>query len=190
MSTAGGPATSGRGRGLRIVSQTTDAEFRRFYHTEWHSVLGLAVVLCGDRNDAEDLAQEGFAAAYRDWHRIGLYDRPGAFVRRVVANKAVSRTRRILREGRALKRLAGRGREPGLPPELDESWALVRRLPARQAQVVALMYLEDRSLSEVALMLGISTETAKTHLSRARRALARHITDDLSPATSSEGEPR
>jgi predicted RNA polymerase sigma factor len=49
--------------------------------------------------------------AHRQWGRIGGYDDPGAWVRRVAANLAVSRVRRRLAEARALVRLAGRARE-------------------------------------------------------------------------------
>lgn len=172
---------------IRIVSSNADADFERFFQQEWRAVVGLAVVLTGDREAGEDLAQEGFTAAYRDWSRISEYERPGAFVRRVVVNKAVSRRRRLGTEQRLLSALRGHRPETGLPPDLDETWALIRRLPPRQAQVVSLRYLEDLSLDEVADLLRISPDTAKTHLARARRSLARHLpgADD---ATSLEEE--
>jgi RNA polymerase sigma-70 factor, ECF subfamily len=179
-----------RGRSpVRIVSDDADRDFERLYLDEWRSVLGLAVVLTGDRQAGEDLAQEAFTAAYRDWFRISQYDRPGAFVRRVVANKAVSRRRRLGTEQRLIAALRGRRHETGLPPDLDETWAIIRRLPARQAQVVALKYLEDLTLDEVAELLRISPDTAKTHLSRARSTLARQLpgpADDPSLASSGE----
>jgi RNA polymerase sigma-70 factor, ECF subfamily len=150
-------------------------DFESVYRSEWHRVLGLAIALTGDRGAAEDLTQEAFVAAYRDWDRIGAYDQPGAFLRRVVVNRSVSRTRRQFRERGALARLAGRRRDPGIPHELDEAWSHVRRLPPRQAQVFALTYLDDLPLHAVAEILGIGTETAKTHLSRARDALARTL---------------
>ena len=48
----------------------------------------------------------------------------------------------------------------------------MRALPARQAQAVALHYLEDRSLAEIARILGCAEGTVKAHLHRGRRALA------------------
>ncbi len=58
------------------------------------------------------------------------------------------------------------------PPEVDGFWALVRQLPGRQAAAVALHYLEDRPVAEVADTLGCAESTAKVHLHRARNALA------------------
>jgi RNA polymerase sigma-70 factor, ECF subfamily len=158
-----------------IYALPTDADFDAFYLREWHSIVGLAVVLTGDRSAAEDLTQDAFAAAYRDWNRIGTYDRPGAFVRRVVANAATSRGRRLTRESRALSRIARRRDVVALPPEIDETWALVRRLPRRQAQVVALTYLSGLTLAEAAEVMEVGVETAKTHLARARRSLSQSL---------------
>ncbi len=59
-----------------------------------------------------------------------------------------------------------------LPPDDEAFWAAVRRLPERQAQVVALHYLEDRSVADIAAVLEISPDTVKVHLHRGRKALA------------------
>ena len=64
--------------------------FDTFYKAELQRVVGLAYVLSGSRSAAEDLAQDGFVAAYRHWERISSFDDPGAWVRRVVANRGVS----------------------------------------------------------------------------------------------------
>ena len=49
--------------------QTFDALYRR----EYRSVVALAVVLSESRWAAEDLAQEAFSAAYREWGRVSTY---------------------------------------------------------------------------------------------------------------------
>jgi RNA polymerase sigma-70 factor (ECF subfamily) len=60
-----------------------------------------------------------------------------------------------------------------MPDPIDEDfWVAVRSLPRRQAQVVALHYLSDLPVADVAATLQIGEGTAKTHLSRARAALA------------------
>jgi RNA polymerase sigma-70 factor (ECF subfamily) len=56
-----------------------------------------------------------------------------------------------------------------------ELWAAVRKLPARQAQVTALAYGEDRSIADIASMLGIAEGTVKAVLHRARGNLARAL---------------
>jgi DNA-directed RNA polymerase specialized sigma24 family protein len=68
--------------------------FERFFLREYRAVVGLATVLSGDSTVGEDLAQGAFAAAYGRWERRCGYDRPEAWVRRVVANRAPSVARR------------------------------------------------------------------------------------------------
>ena len=153
------------------------ASFEDFYATEYSAVVGLAYGLSGSRWVAEDLAQEAFLAAHRDWDRIAAYEQPASWVRRVVANKSVSAFRRRLAEAKALGRVA-LGRQSAvaeLSAEDVEFWRAVRALPRRQAQVVALHYLEDRPVADIAESLGIATGTVKKHLHDGRRELARRL---------------
>lgn len=148
--------------------------FEAFYRQEFRRVVAVAFALSGSRLAAEDLAQEAFIAAHQKWDRIGEYEKPEAWVRRVVANKAVSAYRKRVSEARALARLAGQRQQP--LPELeaadDQFWKAVRSLPQKQAQAVALFYLEDRPVTEIADILDCAPSTAKVHLHRGRKGLA------------------
>lgn len=157
--------------------EASPERFEDFYVREYLAVVGLAYALSGSRWAAEDLAQEAFLAAHRDWDRIGSYQHPAAWVRRVVANLAVSAFRRRVAETKALARIAlGRGEVvPDLAAADPEFWIAVRALPRRQAQVVALYYLEDRSVADVAGILDMTLGTVKRHLYDARRTLARRL---------------
>jgi RNA polymerase sigma-70 factor (ECF subfamily) len=147
--------------------------FDSFYQREFRVVVALAFVLSGSRSAAEELAQDAFLAALRRWDRISQYEDPAAWVKRVVSNRSVSRFRRLGAEARARVRM---GRVDYTIPEGDvdaeDLWRHVRSLPNRQAQVIALHYLDDRSVAEIASILGISEPTAKTHLQRGRQSLA------------------
>lgn len=152
------------------------ASFEQFYRSEYRPVVGLAYALSGSRIAAEDIAQDAFLAAHREWERIGRYERPGAWVRRVVANLSVSLVRTRVREAKALARLKPRSSfMPRLPAEDEEFWKAVRNLPARQAQAVALHYLEDRSVADISGILGCTESTVKVHLHKGRAALARRL---------------
>lgn len=155
-------------------SAVAHESFEGFYQREFKNVVGLAYALSGSRLGAEDLAQEAFIKAHERWDRIGGYDKPGAWVRRVVANLAISGFRRRSAEKKALSRLAGERPTglPGLEPQDEEFWELVRSLPKKQAQATALFYFEDRPVAEIAQILDCSPSTAKVHLFRGRQALA------------------
>lgn len=153
-----------------------DEDFVAFYRREYSAVVGLAFVLSGSRSVAEDIAQDAFVAAYRQWTRIASYDDPGAWLRRVVANRSVSRFRRATSEAKALLR---HGQDNAVQPEVSVEalalWAEVRRLPRRQAQAVALQHVDGRSVREVARILGCSENTVKTHVLRAKSTLAHRL---------------
>jgi RNA polymerase sigma-70 factor (ECF subfamily) len=96
-----------------------------------------------------------------------------AYVRRTCSNLAVSWIRRRIAETRALLRSEARpGSDAVLDTDSETFWYEVRRLPRRQAQVVALFYGYDLSVADVAATLQMSEGTAKTHLSRGRQSLA------------------
>ena len=59
-----------------------------------------------------------------------------------------------------------------LSDEAGEFWHAVRRLPKRQAQAVALHYLEDAPVAEIAAIMDCAENTVKVHLHRGRQALA------------------
>lgn len=148
--------------------------FDQFYAREYRPILGLAYVLSGNISAAEELTQDAFEAALRQWPRLINYDDAGAWIRRVIANRSVSLMRKRVAEAKALfrSRTSGLGDRPLNQDELIDIWQEVRRLPKRQAQVIALVYLSDLPRRQVAEILGCSEETVKTHLDRARQTLA------------------
>jgi RNA polymerase sigma-70 factor (ECF subfamily) len=150
--------------------------FETFYAREYRRLVALTYVLSGDRALAEDLAQDAMTTVYRSWARISVMDGPAGYLRRTAANLAASTVRRRVREARALLRLS---RQPVAVAELnpadDQFWSAVRRLPRRQAQAVALRYVYDMTVVEVAEAMEISEGATKAHLHRARTALARTL---------------
>jgi RNA polymerase sigma-70 factor, ECF subfamily len=147
-----------------------------FYREEYVSVLALVYGLSGSRSAAEDLTQEAFLRAYRDWRRVSEMESPDGWVRRVAVNLARSRVRRLRSEASARLRLNARSVSMGEPSqESDDFWREVRRLPHRQAQVLALHYIDDLSVTEIARVLGVADGTVKAHLHEGRRRLRRQL---------------
>lgn len=156
------------------------ASYEALYRREFGAVVALGYVLSGSRAAAEELAQDSFLAAHRHWDTISLYDDPAAWVRRVCVNRSTSLIRRRASEAKALARLAGRRVLPDeLPADAAAFWGRVRRLPKRQAQVVALHYLDDMSVADIAAVLECAEGTVKAHLHRARKTLATDLQCEL-----------
>jgi RNA polymerase sigma-70 factor, ECF subfamily len=151
---------------------SADDEFEKLYAAEHASLLALAHGLSGSWTIAEEAVQEAFLRCHERWNDVSKYERPGAWLRRVTINLATSRLRRLSAEARALARLAAR-KSDLVPLSADsfEFWAAVRRLPRRQAQVIALYYVEDRSVPDIAEILSCAEGTVRAHLHRGREAL-------------------
>lgn len=151
--------------------------FELLYRREYSTVVGLMYGMTGSRWVAEDLAQEAFLRAHRDWARVESMASPGAWVRRVALNLARSRWRRLGSETRAKLRVASNAdaSNPSQDPKVEEFWGEVRRLPARQAQAVALRYVEDLSVIEIADVLGVAEGTVKALLHQGRDRLRRQL---------------
>jgi len=163
-----------------VAFERFSTDYEDFFREELRPLVALATAIAGaDRG--EEIAQEALLRAHREWDRIARYDKPGAWVRRVAINLATSSQRRRSAERRALQRVATRRQLDAPPPEVDDFWALVRRLPDRQAAAVALHYLEDLSVAEIADTLGCAEGTAKAHLHKARRTLAEHLRSQEPP---------
>lgn len=149
-------------------------DFDGFYQRNYRPVVALVYGLSGSRMGSEDIAQDAFLKAHRDWNEVARHPNPEGWVRVVAINLARSRMRRLSAETRALARLIG-SRTASLPemsPHNERFWAVVRSLPIRQREVVALHYLEDMSVAGVADMLDVAESTVKNSLAQARRTLA------------------
>ncbi|MBF8255502.1 MAG: RNA polymerase ECF-type sigma factor [Anaerolineales bacterium] len=150
------------------------------------SVFSVCYRLLGDA-EAEDLAQEAFLRAFR---RLASFDveRPfGPWMRRVAANLCLN----TLQQRRpAPAELDDEADEvPGDPremPELAGDRAEIAqrvrsgllRLPDSYRAVIELRHYQDMSYDEIAATLGIGVGEVRTRLFRARRMMARWLTDD------------
>jgi RNA polymerase sigma-70 factor (ECF subfamily) len=151
--------------------------FDDLYAAEYRRIVRLLFASTGRLDVAEELAQDSFLAAFRKWPVVSAYDDPGGWVRRVALNAATSAWRRRRTEAAAMVGLR-RGVDvssPALDERDEQVWAIVRRLPTRQAQVILLATVEDRSTTDIAATLGIGENSVRTHLRRARERLASEL---------------
>jgi RNA polymerase sigma-70 factor (ECF subfamily) len=141
----------------------------------WPLVRSLTV-MSGDREMAADCVQEAFVRAYTRWRRIGRYDQPLAWVRRVAINALRDHHRKQVRGEHARARL-GAPTAAGAPevPGFDLA-AVLASLPVQQRIAAALFYVDDLSVAEVADAMGLSSGAVKFHLHAARERLRGELT--------------
>jgi RNA polymerase sigma-70 factor (ECF subfamily) len=154
-------------------------DFDQLYQAQYGNVVAMAYALTGDLAEAQDLAQEAFCRAWQRWRTVSGYDDPLAWVRRVVANLAASRWRRLAVARRHLRREPER-HVPALSPDRVALVAALRRLPATHRQAVTLHYLADLPVAEVARELRVPDGTVKSWLYRARTVLAAELNSEVS----------
>jgi RNA polymerase sigma-70 factor (ECF subfamily) len=137
----------------------------------------------GDLNEAQEAVQEAFIRVLAAPGRLAGLDNPESWLRKVAVNAARSRYRRR----RVLEVLL---RRVGPPPVVADPspdhvalMAALRRLPAGQRDAIALHYLVDLPLGEVAETLGVTVGTVKSRLSRGRQALAGLLTEPAERST-------
>ena len=132
-------------------------------------MIRLAYVITGSNEIAEEVTQEAFARLHQRWSTV---ETPVAYLRTIVTNLCRDEVRRFV-----LERRVKPDPQPAFDdPAIDETWAVVCRLPFRQRAVLALRYYEDLPEAEVARVLGCRIGTVK---SAHHRALAR-LREELS----------
>lgn len=157
-----------------------DGEFQEFYEANYGRIVAMVTAVVGDRDQAEDVAQEAFARALIRWPRIGGYELPEAWVRRVALRIAVDSGRRFRRAIKVYVKLAAQRQvtEPGPGDSLAFTalGAALRRLPLREREVLALHYLADLPVEAIARECGLPLGTVKTRLAAGRRHLEAELT--------------
>jgi RNA polymerase sigma-70 factor (ECF subfamily) len=142
---------------------------------------GLAFRMLGSAPEAEEVTQDAFVRAWRALPRFRGDSSFSTWLHRIVVRRALDRSA-ILKARRAregpLEELGPAepiAPESGDPAGREEISSRLTRLlgllSEAQRAVVMLYYYEDRSVEEVASVLGIPEGTVKTHLHRARGLL-------------------
>jgi RNA polymerase sigma-70 factor (ECF subfamily) len=151
------------------------AEFDDFYRGTARRLLQYAFAMSGDLGAAQDLVQEAYIRAWRQWRRIRAYEHPESWLRLVVTRLSTDRWRRM-----ALHKRLPVDRTEHAPPPSEDSVLLtgaLRRVPPAQRRALVLHYLMDMAVADIATETGMTVGAVKAHLSRGRTRLAEVLGD-------------
>lgn len=164
--------------------QNKDADaFAQLVAEQQDYVYTLARRVLRDPEDAAELTQDVFLNV---WNGLPFFRRESRFrtwLYRIVVNHCLNRLRRTRRERGTIQlseylagRLVDTHNDPHTAAWKEERrvfiWSQVDRLPKRYRLVLTLFYQQELSCAEIAELLGMPVGTVKTHLYRARAALA------------------
>jgi RNA polymerase sigma-70 factor (sigma-E family) len=156
-----------------------ERRFRELVATRWTPLVRYAYLLTGDAGEAEDVVQTALEKAWRRWQTVQA-DRPEAYLRAVITNVVVSRYRwRVRRVAETAwddvpyDRADTGAQLDGADARAVRAviWQELHTLPSRMRAVVVLRLWEDLPEAEVAQILGCSTGSVKSQLSRALERL-------------------
>lgn len=133
-------------------------------------------VAAGGHAEAEEWAQDAFAAAYRRWKTVAVADRPAAWVYVVALRSGRRRLRRDEQRPAPSQVLAGDFAER-VATTVDVRTAL-DSLTTRQKTVIVMTYFGGLATAEIASGLGIAQGTVKATLHQARGRLVSLLTTE------------
>jgi len=158
--------------------------------------------IVGTEDEARDVVQEAFLAAFRALDRFNGDAQVSTWLHRIVINAALMRLRsRRRRREEAIEDHLPRFDDDGHWVDSPGSWdtpadallerretrrlvrAAIERLPAQYREVVVLRDIEELDTDEAASILGVTPNAVKTRLHRARQALRTLLERDLRVTT-------
>jgi RNA polymerase sigma factor (sigma-70 family) len=151
------------------VSQD-NAGFADFFAASWDPCLRAVAASTGNITLAEDQVAEAFARAWTSWPKVSRHPAPRAWVVRTALNAGASWWHRRSKETALTGHDSAAADSQGTGLDTAVLIAL-RRLPARQREVIVLRVFLDLDIDTTARELGIAPGTVRAHLSRAMTAL-------------------
>lgn len=166
--------------------------FRVLIEREYAMVIAACRRVVGDRDEAEDVAQDAFVQAYRALATFRGDGPFGAWLRRIAVRTAVARLaarRDVIRLDADLLDPRAAALHSGDDPQamaLDGEWRMavreaVERLPAPQRDVILLRFYGDLSLQEIAELTSHPIGTVKSRLNRGVAGLRDHLAPRSAP---------
>ncbi|MER5939107.1 SigE family RNA polymerase sigma factor [Streptomyces sp. NPDC001928] len=137
-----------------------------------------AYLLCGNRDEAEDLVQTTLVKVVLGARRHPRLDNLDAYARKTLVNTFIAARRRFWRREQAY------GELPDVPERSVDSdtgvmvRAALAQLAPKQRAVLVLRYWEDLSVADTAELLGMRESTVKSHTARGLAALRAAVREE------------
>lgn len=173
---------------IRFTHQTLVEKCKTGHHSSQYELYGLYVDamynigmrMLGNKEDAEDIVQESFVAAFKNLGGFNYESTFGAWLKRIVINKSINYLK-----AKRIPVVPMEDHEFHLteePPfevqavDLKKVKRGIEKLPAGYKQIINLYLIEGYDHNEIGEVLGITTSTSKSQYHRAKKKLVEIIT--------------
>jgi RNA polymerase sigma-70 factor (ECF subfamily) len=165
-----------------MASRVTDEQIRSIYRETVDGLYGYVSRRCGgDRDLAEDITQETWLRAVRDWSRKGVPESPIAWLTTVARNQLLNLLQKkqmvpleIVTPDEMLNAI-----DDGRACESADIAAIVNRalarLPEAQSRLLEAFHYEKCRVAQIADSFGISERAVEGRLRRARESLRKEL---------------
>lgn len=169
------PVAAPRALARRTIASRRDPDaFDAAVRPNYANLTRRLVVVLGDENDAEDIAQETYLRAFRSWDRFDGTD-VRAWLYTIALRLAFNERRRRRRWLAAMRRIEPKTWTDSSDPDL---WAALSRLDIRVRSALLLNTIDGYTQREIAAMLAVPEGTVGSWLSRGRARLREELGQD------------
>ena len=156
-----------------IEGAQTVITFDELFQTEYPRLARALFLLTGDREEADDLAQEAMARVFERWARVASMDSPVGYAYRTALNLQRKRVRRlaIWRRLQPFDRSAGVRDPLAAARRRSEVGEMLATLPPKLREALVLVEWLGMSPEETGSALGIEAVSARVRVHRAKAAL-------------------
>ncbi len=156
---------------------------RKLYDTHHPVMLAVCMRYTNDKEEAQDVLQEGFIKVFKNIHRYEGKGSLQGWIRKIMVNTALEHYRKNKKRQADVSIDQTTLMMPSVNTTLDEIqakdiMAFIQRLPAGYRMVFNLYAIEGYSHEEIAEQLGISVNTSYSQYHRARGLLKKALTSE------------
>jgi RNA polymerase sigma factor (sigma-70 family) len=162
--------------------------FNQLFDTYAPVMLGVCMRYCKNRIDAEDVMQDGFIKVFGQIHKFRQEGSFEGWIKRIMINAAIDNYQSNLKHAfhedvteidPAAGPVESVSNDDDLPAEMNiphkKLMEMIQELPDGYRVVFNLFAIENYNHKEIASLLGISENTSKSQLLKARKALRKKI---------------
>lgn len=159
-----------------LETEEDQRRFTKLFEAHEKKVYGVALHILGDRDRAEDAAQQTWLKLVQNWERVSslLWEETEGYVVTVAKNAALD----ILRAERRLAAFP-EDWDPPAPEDHQDEYdylvSLIRALPESYRRILELKCVEEESNREIARRMGLKESAVSMRVLRGRKMLQEQL---------------